>query len=98
MARAVTYTDEVGDNHETDGFFVLALRYDPTDVEPPYPRTYPDAMDPTGPLHWLKFWSEKDPDYWPMSESARDDDDHLESLLNSFGENASIDRDIWWWG
>jgi len=95
-AESVTYTDEVGDQHGTDNFFVLALRYDPSDVTPPYPHTPAGAMDPTGPLHWLKFWPERDPDYIALSDSASDDR-RLESLLNSFSENTSADRDIWWW-
>ncbi len=34
-ARTARYTDITGDMHETDEFFVLALRHDPTDVTPP---------------------------------------------------------------
>ncbi len=97
-ARAAKYTDEMGDKHITDKFLILALRHDPSDVSPPYPRTSTGAMDPTGPLHWLKFWPEKDPDYCALSDSAKDDDDHLESLLDSFDGNTKKDLDIWWWG
>jgi len=96
-AWTVTYTDEVGKEHKTDKFFVLVLRHDPSDINPPYPRTPSGAVDPTGPLHWLKFWPEKDPDYVAVSDSARDDDDHLQSLLNSFDGKTSACSDIWWW-
>ncbi len=41
-------------------------------------------MDPTGPLHWLKFWPQKDPDYCALSDSAALDDSHLESVLNRY--------------
>ncbi len=67
----MTYTDELGDEHKAYGFFVLALRHDPSDATPPYPRTSAGAMDPTGPLHWLNFWPRKDPDYCALSDSAR---------------------------
>ncbi len=97
-AKSARYTDEIGDVQETEEFFVLALRYDPSDATPPYPPTHAGAMDPTGPLHWLKFWPEKDPDYVALSDSAREDDDHLEALLNSFHGNTKKDVDIWWWG
>ncbi len=96
-AWTVTYADEEGNEYRTKEFLVLALRHDPSDATPPYPRTCTGAMDPTGPLHWLKFWPEKDPDFVAASISARDDDNHLESLLNSFDGNSSTDRDIWWW-
>ncbi len=39
-------------------------------------------MDPTGPVFWLRFWPEKDPEYF---EDARLVDDHLlESFLDDF--------------
>ncbi len=39
-----------GDAYETMDFFVLALRYDPSDLTPPYPRIPAGAVDPTGPV------------------------------------------------
>ncbi len=36
-ASNVRYIDEIGDTHEVDKFFVLALRHDPSDLAPPYP-------------------------------------------------------------
>ncbi len=60
-----------------------------TIVTPPYPRTPTGAMDPTGPLHWLKFWPERDPDYAALTDSAWNDDIHLKSLLNSFSRVAN---------
>ncbi|KLO05453.1 hypothetical protein SCHPADRAFT_1002900 [Schizopora paradoxa] len=79
-ADLATYVDEVGEEHMSDMFFVLALRHDPSDVIPPYPRTRKGAMDPTGPLHWLSFWPKKDPDYFE-DERLRKPDDALESIL-----------------
>ncbi len=88
MARfTAVYTDEVGETHTTTEFFVLSLRHDPSDVVPPYPRARKGAMDPTGPVSWLRFWPYKDPDYF---EDARLVDDRLlESFLDDF---CSISR------
>ncbi len=41
---------------------VIALRHNPSDMLPPYPRIPEGAMDQTGPLFWLKFWPRRDPD------------------------------------
>ncbi len=54
-------------------------------------------MDQTGPLCWLKFWPQKDPDYRAASASAKSDDRHLESLLNSYDDKTEL-RDLWMWG
>ncbi len=50
-------------------------------------------MDPTGPVSWLRFWPEKDPEYY---EDARLTDDHLlESFLDRFAADyVSVDRHI----
>lgn len=77
-AVEVKYLDEMGDECATSDFLVLALRQDPSDMRPPYPPTHHSAMDPTGPLHWLKFWPEKDPDYNAASDTANGDDRLLE--------------------
>lgn len=71
-AFACRYTDDDGNERETHNFLVLALRHDPSDATPPYPLPHTGAMDPTGPLHWLKFWPEKDPSYSPDSEIAKE--------------------------
>ncbi len=55
-ASYAVYIDEVGETHIAHEFFVLALRHDPSDVVPPYPRPRKGAMDPTGPVYWLRFW------------------------------------------
>lgn len=91
-ASTVRYADELGDARETDNFFVLALRHDPSDLigTPPYPRIPTGAVDQTGPLFWLNFWPRKDPDYLAASDSAESDDDHLEAVLNSL---SARDRD-----
>lgn len=62
-ASEATVLDELGKERTTQTFFVLALRHDPSDHQQPYPLVRKRAMDPTGPLYWLKFWPEKDPDY-----------------------------------
>lgn len=89
-ARRAKYTDEIGDTHETDNFLVLALRHDPSDLTPPYPCSTGGALDQTGPLYWLKFWPEKDPDYCAATDSAEADDGHLESVLNSYDGNSNM--------
>jgi len=94
-ARTARYTDEIGDTYETDEFFVLALRHDPSDFTPPYPRIPAGAMDQTGPLYWLKFWPQKDPEYCAVSETAKSDDKNLESFLDSYSDSTELD--VWWW-
>lgn len=89
-ASSVTYADEIGDRHEADEFFVLALRHDPTELPPPYPSIPVGAMDQTGPLYWIKFSPNKDPEYRAASASARMDDDHLELLLNSYSSSDDL--------
>lgn len=96
-ARIARYTDEIGDTHESDKFFVLALRHDPSDLTPPYPLIPGGAMDQTGPLYWLKFWPEKDLDYCAATNSAKADDGHLVSLLNTFDGKTDL-HDAWMWG
>jgi len=78
-ASTATYTDEIGESHITHKFFVLALRYDPDSFTSPYPRAHKGAMDPTGPVFWLKFWPEKDVDYFEDDRLV--DDRILESFL-----------------
>jgi len=91
-ARKARYTDITGGVHETDEFFVLALRRDPTDLTPPYPRIPRGVMDQTGPLFWLRFWPQKDPDYSAASDSAKSDDGHLETILNSYKSQPDFGR------
>jgi len=84
----VFYSDEVGQTHMAEKFIVLALRHDPCDSPVPYPRARKGAMDPTGPVFWLRFWPEKDPEYF---EDARLTDDHLlESFLDEFAAERNI--------
>ncbi len=92
-ASTAVYTDEVGETHTANNFFVLALRHDPSDFPPPYPRTRKGAMDPTGPVSWLRFWPEKDPEYF---EDARlvDHDRLLESFLNGYAAQRDSERCI----
>ncbi len=98
-ASTVRYTDEVDGRRETHEFLVLGLRYDPSDLTPPYPHASAGAMDATGPLRWLKFWPEKDAAYYAASDSAKEDDSNLESFLNSLDvSKAEVDNDVWWWG
>ncbi len=89
-ASTVRYMDEDGDEYETHKFLILALRYDPSDLTPPYPCASYGAMDPTGPLHWLKFWPERDLVYCAASDIARDDDRRLESLFRRYGGNEDF--------
>jgi len=98
-ASTVRYSDEVDGRRETHEFLVLGLRYDPSDLTPPYPHASAGAMDATGPLRWLKFWPEKDADYCAASDSAKEDDSNLKSFLNSLDvSKAEVDNNVWWWG
>ncbi len=82
------YSDEVGETYTAYNFFVLALRHNPSDLPAPYPRARKGAMDPTGPVFWLRSWPEKDPEYF---EEARLTDDHLlESFLDEFAAERNI--------
>lgn len=74
-ASSVVYTDEIGDEHVAEEFFVLAQRRS-------------DAFDAI----WRTFWprSQRDSDYYPVSGSAKQDDDHLESLLKSFSRDFMV--------
>jgi len=49
-------------------------------------------MDQTGPLFWLRFWPQKDPDYSAASDSAKSDDGHLETILNSYKSQPDFGR------
>jgi len=80
-ASTLTYQDELGDEHVSHGFFVLALRHNPSDISPPYPRARAGAMDPTGPLYWLRCWPERDPEYFE-DELLEGDDRRFESALS----------------
>ncbi len=87
-ASTAVYSDELGEIHTAKKFFVLALRHNPSDLPAPYPRARKGAMDPTGPVFWLRFWPEKDPEYF---EEARLTDDHLlESFLDEFAAERNI--------
>ncbi len=81
-ASTAVYSDEVGASRIADEFFVLALRHDPSDFPPPYPRARKGGMDPTGPVSWLRFWPEKDPEYF--EDSPLVDDRLVESFLDEF--------------
>ncbi|KLO09292.1 hypothetical protein SCHPADRAFT_943742 [Schizopora paradoxa] len=89
-ALSATYTDEIGNTITTHDFFVLALRHNPSDLTPPYPRTRRGAMDPTGPVFWLRFWPEKGPDYFEDSRLV--DDCRLELFLNRFRVHGYVDK------
>jgi len=91
-ASTAVYTDEVGETHTANDFFVLALRHDPSDLPPPYPRVRKRAMDPTGPVFWLRFWPEKDPEYY--EDTRLTDDRLLESFLNEFAAQRNSERCI----
>ncbi|KLO09818.1 hypothetical protein SCHPADRAFT_892822 [Schizopora paradoxa] len=49
-ASSATYTDEVGEEHVTQEFFVLALRHDPIDLPLQDVQRRAGAKDPTGPV------------------------------------------------
>ncbi len=53
-ACTAIYNDDADELNFATEFFVLALRHDPSDFSPPYPRVRKGAMDPTGPVSWLR--------------------------------------------
>ncbi len=65
----------------TGKVYVLSLQHDPSDIQPPYPNTPQGAMDPTGPLHWLRFWPNKDPEF-PNEFNTIHGLHHLEKFLD----------------
>ena len=70
-ATFVIYRDSVGIVQRAETFFVLALRGGWGN----------SSLDFS--LKWLEFWPTRDPNYSPVSDSARRDDEILSSLLNS---------------
>lgn len=97
-AQYVRYFDDCGDEHNAEVYDVLVLRHQPPTVTAPDSSgTHRGAMDSTGPLHWLQFWPEKDACYCAVSEFARQDDCHLESLLNSFDGKGDEGVGTWYW-
>lgn len=70
-SSSAVYTDELGKTTTYQKFDVMALRYDPSDLDAPGyehlrymnddARFAEDAMDPTGPLRWHKLWPVEDP-------------------------------------
>ena len=82
-ASSVKYADELGDLHKSHEFLVLAgkkFRYiNDNQRRVPYLFSTPE---------WHGFWPVKDPTYRAQSKSARRDDLHLESLLNSYHQKS----------
>jgi len=93
-ASTVRYINGDGKKRETHKFVVLALRYDPSDLMPPYPHASASAMDPTGPLHWLKFWPEMDPGYSAASDISREDDRRLVSFFGNYARSGNTELDV----
>ncbi|KLO08593.1 hypothetical protein SCHPADRAFT_893747 [Schizopora paradoxa] len=83
-APSVTYTDEVGEDHVTNVFFVLVLRHDPTDLPMSHSNEREGAMDPTGPVSWIEFWPHKRDESYG-NETLRGD-----SLLTMFFEESRL--------
>ncbi|KLO09822.1 hypothetical protein SCHPADRAFT_1000011 [Schizopora paradoxa] len=92
-APSVSYTDEVGEEHITKEFFVLALRHDPVDLPPPQDVHYrTGAKDPTGPVYWVESWPRKDSHY-TNDERLRDDrilEEFLEGLRQQNAEECKL--------
>ncbi|KLO12150.1 hypothetical protein SCHPADRAFT_941480 [Schizopora paradoxa] len=68
-----TWYDEHGRANITSDFTVLVLRHDPTDFpigRNDYPwqffRPRTGALDPTGPIYWLQYFPEKDPEFFDI--------------------------------
>ncbi|KLO11851.1 hypothetical protein SCHPADRAFT_941681 [Schizopora paradoxa] len=52
-ARFATFTNFDGETKTNSIFYVMVLRYDPSDASPPYLSIPKNAVDPTGPLYWV---------------------------------------------
>lgn len=73
-------------------FSVLCLRFDPSDIQEHYPTSSApnDAMDPTGPLHWLQFWPNKDPEFPNLNELEIGTElRQFSELLNIFSQSTN---------
>lgn len=79
-SRAIL-TDEIGELYLVDQFGVMALRYNPSDMISSNASTIDGALDPTGPLHWRKYWPEKDPALPRLLDNLRDGLDDEEKRL-----------------
>ncbi|KLO06569.1 hypothetical protein SCHPADRAFT_686496 [Schizopora paradoxa] len=75
-SSSVKYTDEVGDEKESQDYLILAKRI--------HNNNRQDNRTSSATGRWIPFWPVKDPAYVALSESAKSDDEHLEKLLNSF--------------
>ncbi|KLO08845.1 hypothetical protein SCHPADRAFT_944117 [Schizopora paradoxa] len=54
------FTDEFGKMWTSDEFWVMVLRYDPSDMITHRASSIGGSIDPTGPLHWRKLWPKED--------------------------------------
>ncbi|KLO08599.1 hypothetical protein SCHPADRAFT_944316 [Schizopora paradoxa] len=70
-----TYHDKFGKAHVAQGFYVLVLRHDPIDFltrpgESRWEQSRPHmgSLDPTGPIHWLQYYPDMDPDFFDVED------------------------------
>ncbi|KLO04716.1 hypothetical protein SCHPADRAFT_896812 [Schizopora paradoxa] len=92
-AKVAKYIDELGKTHVTTKFFILGLRYDPCDTPPPYPRARKGAMDPTGPVSWMRLWPEKDPEYFE-DDCLVSEDRRLTSFLDDISARNVSENEL----
>lgn len=91
-----TYYNRNGEVKLTDDFQVLALRYDPIDF-PADPMFYQwrvlrpraGSLDPTGPVYWLQYYPEMDPEFF---EDAKEEVPYtlMRVLASLDGERSTV--------
>ncbi len=77
-ASHATFINADGRTETVNEFRVPVLRHDPVNLDS---ISVPEgAMDPTGPVFWLKYWPKRDPSL-PEDPTFTALDQHLESVL-----------------
>ncbi|KLO16301.1 hypothetical protein SCHPADRAFT_901686 [Schizopora paradoxa] len=86
---------------ETDDFQILVLRHDPVDF--PRYRSYvhkhnilrprEGAMDPTGPVYWLRYFPDTDPDIVEDARCLAECEGNLRKWMEERDVNFDCERE-----
>lgn len=84
-----TFTDTQGETIVVNSFDVVVLRYDPCGKHSNYASTIDGALDSTGPLHWRRYWPQKDPALLTLINNMRNElgdwqKNSLDNLVSEF--------------